>query len=93
MVVGKNAAGLFCFVIYFRYISYLNFINMATTKNNSRKTSKKMTPKTTYTSVGPNIYFDGTSYRVRVIKDGTRYSKNLGSKRAAVQFRNQILGK
>jgi hypothetical protein len=57
-------------------------------------TRKMTTSRTTvYESVGPNIYFDGTSYRVRVIKNGTRYSKNLTSKRKAVQYRNQILGK
>lgn len=57
----------------------------------NKKTSTTRT--TTYESVGPNIYFDGTSYRVRVIKNGTRYSKNLTSKRKAVQYRNQLLGK
>jgi hypothetical protein len=46
---------------------------------------------TGYVSVAPNIYFDGTSYRVRVIVKGTRYSKNLTSKRAAVTYRNSIL--
>jgi hypothetical protein len=55
--------------------------------------NKKTTPVTTYEPVGPNIYFDGTSYRVRVIKNGTRYTKNLTSKRKAVIYRNQILGK
>lgn len=55
--------------------------------------NKKTTRSTTYESVGQNIYFDGTSYRVRVIKNGTRYSKNLTSKRKAVQYRNQLLGK
>jgi hypothetical protein len=59
----------------------------------TKRTAKKKQPVTTYTSVGPNIYFDGTSYRVRVIKDGSRYSKNLTSKRAAVQYRNEILKK
>jgi len=51
----------------------------------------KSTPLTVYQSVGPNIYFDGTSYRVRVIVNGQRYSKNLTSKRAAVQYRNSLL--
>ena len=57
-----------------------------------RKTrTTKSTPLTVYQSVGPNIYFDGTSYRVRVIVNGQRYSKNLTSKRAAVQYRNSLL--
>lgn len=51
----------------------------------------KSAPLTVYQPVGPNIYFDGTSYRVRVIVNGQRYSKNLTSKRAAVQYRNSIL--
>ena len=51
----------------------------------------KSTPLTVYQSVGPNIYFDGTSYRVRVIVNGQRYSKNLTSKKAAVQYRNSLL--
>jgi hypothetical protein len=59
----------------------------------TKRTAKKKKPVKTYTSVGPNIYLDGTSYRVRVIKDGSRYSKNLTSKRAAVQYRNEILKK
>ncbi len=49
------------------------------------------TPLTVYEPVGPNIYFDGNSYRVRVIVNGTRYSKNLTSKRKAVQYRNSLL--
>jgi hypothetical protein len=55
-----------------------------------RKTSK-LTPLTVYRSVGKNIYYDGTSYRVRVIVGGNRYSKNLTSKRAAVMYRNSLL--
>ena len=51
----------------------------------------KSTPLTIYKSVGPNIYFDGTSYRVRMILNGERYSKNLSSKRAAVMYRNSLL--
>ncbi len=51
----------------------------------------RSTPLTVYQSVGPNIYFDGTSYRVRVIVNGQRYSKNLTSKKAAVQYRNSLL--
>lgn len=56
-----------------------------------QKTTNRKTPLTVYQSVGPNIYFDGTSYRVRMIVNGERYSKNLGSKRAAVMYRNSLL--
>ena len=58
----------------------------------TRKTRNTTTVAiTTYQPVGPNIYFDGTSYRVRVIKNGTKYSKNLKSKRKAVQYRNELM--
>lgn len=57
-----------------------------------RKTkTTQSTPLTVYRSVGPNIYFDGTSYRVRMILNGERYSKNVSSKRAAVIYRNSLL--
>jgi hypothetical protein len=48
-------------------------------------------PLTVYQPVGPNIYYDGNSYRVRAIVNGTRYSKSLSSKRKAVMYRNSLL--
>lgn len=56
----------------------------------SKKTSTK-NRQTTYVSVTDNIYFDGTSYRVRVCRDGVKYSKNFPSKKKAVTYRNQLL--
>jgi hypothetical protein len=47
---------------------------------------------TTYVPVSSNIYHDGTSYRVRVSVNGKKYSKNFGSKRKAITFRNELLG-
>lgn len=64
---------------------------MATTKNRTKSTNRKTV--TTYEPVTNNIYHDGFSYRVRVSVDGTKYSKNFSSRKAAVQFRNQLLGK
>ncbi len=68
------------------------------TKKTSAKSSKKVTAKktrrtavTTYVAVSNNIYFDGTSYRVRVINQGVRTSKNFSSKKAAVLFRNKLM--
>lgn len=55
------------------------------------KKTTRTTQLTVYEPVGPNIYFDGNSYRVRVIVNGTRYSKNLTSKRKAIQYRNSVL--
>lgn len=56
-----------------------------------RKKTTTKAPLTVYQAVGPNIYFDGTSYRVRMIINGQRYSQNLSSKRKAVQYRNSLL--
>ena len=58
-----------------------------------RKTTNRRQTVTTYVPVTDNIYHDGSSYRVRVSIQGTKYSKNFSSKRAAVQFRNQLQGK
>ena len=59
------------------------------------KTTKKTTgpskTKTPYQAVSKNIYYDGTSYRVRVTVNGTKYSKNFSSKRNATIYRNQLL--
>lgn len=54
---------------------------------------KRNSPKTTtkYVPISNNIYHDGFSYRVRVVVEGTKYSKNFTSKRSAIQYRNQLL--
>jgi hypothetical protein len=59
---------------------------MKKTTNRTRRT-----PKTTYVPVASNVYYDGSSYRVRASVNGTRISKNFGSKRNAISFRNQLL--
>lgn len=65
-----------------------------TTAKVSRRTGSKSatkTRRTTYVAVTNNVYYDGTSYRVRVSKDGVKYSKNFSSKRNAITYRNQML--
>lgn len=57
-----------------------------------RKTTSRRT-LTTYVPVSDNIYHDGSSYRVRVSVNGTKYSKNFSSKRKAVQYRNELQGR
>ena len=74
------------FIPDFFRIFYYKLINVM-----KKQRTTKSTPLTIYKSVGPNIYFDGTSYRVRMILNGERYSKNLSSKRAAVMYRNSLL--
>lgn len=56
-----------------------------------RKTTSRRTPKTTYVAVSSNVYFDGSSYRVRASVNGTKHSKNFSSKRNAIAYRNQLL--
>ena len=58
-----------------------------------KKTTTRRQQVTTYVPVSDNIYHDGSSYRVRVSIDGTKYSKNFSSKRKAVQFRNELFSK
>ena len=56
-----------------------------------KTTNTRRTPKTTYVPVSNNVYHDGSSYRVRVSVNGTKYSKNFSSKRNAITYRNQLL--
>jgi hypothetical protein len=58
-----------------------------------KQTSTRRQTVTTYVPVSDNIYHDGSSYRVRVSIDGTKYSKNFSNKRKAVQYRNELLGR
>jgi hypothetical protein len=58
-----------------------------------KKTTNKTrrTPRTTYVPVSNNVYHDGSSYRVRVSVNGTKYSKNFSNKKTAITYRNQLL--
>ena len=56
-----------------------------------RKTTQR-SRRTSYVAVSNNVYYDGTSYRVRVSKNGKKYSKNFTSKKQALAYRNQLLG-
>ncbi len=58
-----------------------------------KQTSTRRQTVTTYVPVSDNIYHDGSSYRVRVSIDGTKYSKNFSSKRKAVAYRNELQGR
>ena len=61
------------------------------TKKTTSKTARRKTPKTIYVPVSTNVFYDGSSYRVRMTLDGSRVSKNFGSKRNAISYRNQLL--
>ena len=63
-----------------------------TTTSRMRKSAKtRRTQKTVYQAITNNVYFDGTSYRVRISVKGKRISQNFSSKRKAVMFRNTVL--
>lgn len=63
---------------------------MKKTTTTGRKWTAK-TRRTSYVAVSNNVYHDGTSYRVRVSKNGKKYSKNFTSKKQAIAYRNQLL--
>ena len=44
---------------------------------------------TAYKRVGPNIYKDGNSYRVRYKKNGKMFSRNFTTRKEAYSFRNE----
>jgi len=48
--------------------------------------------KTIYLPFMDHIYNDGTSFRVRVVKEGKKISKNFHRAKEAIKFRNSLLG-
>lgn len=70
-----------------------NKVVSKTTSKNNKVVSKRTvtrTPITTYIPVSENIYHDGSSYRVRVSVNGTKYSKNFSSKKKALAYRKEL---
>ena len=63
---------------------------MKKTTSKMKKSAARRT-KTTYVPVSNNVYFDGSSYRVRASVNGSKISKNFSNKRTAITFRNQLL--
>lgn len=57
---------------------------------NSKAVTPVQTTKTTYRRIGKNIYFDGYSYRARVMVNGEMNSRNFTSQRKAILWRNEI---
>jgi hypothetical protein len=62
-----------------------------TTTSKMKKSATARRTKTTYVPVSNNVYFDGSSYRVRASVNGSKISKNFSNKRTAITFRNQLL--
>jgi len=71
--------------IFYYYNKPFKFKKMKKVSAKTRRT------KTTYVPVSNNVYFDGSSYRVRVSVNGQKTSRNFSSKRTAITFRNQLL--
>lgn len=46
-----------------------------------------------YAPITKNVYFDGSSYRVRVTKDYNRTSVNFPKIKDAIKFRDKLLSK
>ena len=61
------------------------------TRRTGSKIIKTATRRTNYEAVSNNIYYDGTSYRVRVSKNNVKYSKSFSSKKQALAYRKTLL--
>ena len=48
--------------------------------------------KTVYLPLEDHIYNDGVSFRVRVVKEGKKISKNFRRAKEARKFRDSLLG-
>lgn len=46
-----------------------------------------------YYPIKHHIYFDGSSFRVRVMKNGKKISKNVSDKIVAIKLRDELLMK
>jgi hypothetical protein len=65
--------------------------NLSLIKRKARSLFLKRTTKTVYVPVTKNIYFDGLSFRVRVIKNKQRNSKNFSNIQNALNFKLSLL--
>lgn len=64
---------------------------MPTIKSYSIKILNFKKTKTVYIPVYHNIYHDGSGFRVRVMKNKKRVSKNFLSLKEAVKFRRKLI--
>jgi len=64
---------------------------MGTIKSYSIKASTFKPTKTVYIPVYHNIYHDGSGFRVRVMKNKVKISKNFLTLREAVKFRRSLV--
>lgn len=51
----------------------------------------RRTPKTIYIPVDHHVYDNGTSFRVRIKKNGKTHSKNFINKKYALTFRDTLI--
>jgi hypothetical protein len=64
---------------------------MPTIKSYSIKILEYKQTKTVYIPVYHNIYHDGSGFRVRVMRNKIRTSKNFQSLKEAVKFRRKLV--
>jgi hypothetical protein len=64
---------------------------MPTIKSYSIKILEYKQTKTVYIPVYHNIYYDGSGFRVRVMRNKVRNSKNFQSLKEAVKFRRKLV--
>ena len=64
---------------------------MGTIKSYSIQASTFKPTKTVYIPVYHNIYHDGSGFRVRVMRDNVKVSKNFLSLREAVKYRRSLV--
>ena len=64
---------------------------MGTIKSYSIKASTFKPTKTVYIPVYHNIYHDGSGFRVRIMKNKVKISKNFLTLREAVKFRRSLV--
>jgi hypothetical protein len=57
----------------------------------AKSLAKRRHSVTIYVKVAKNVYYDGTSYRVRVTNDYERTSKNFRKLHKALKFRDKLL--
>jgi hypothetical protein len=62
----------------------------STTKSSPKKLGKKSS-LTVYEPVSHHIYYDGSSYRVRAVRNGVKFSQCFTSKKKAFEFRKSVL--
>jgi hypothetical protein len=68
-----------------------NLFGIRTSQKDIVSSKPQRNTKTIYRPLTKHIYHNGTSYRVRVIKNGVKHSKNFVDEREARLYRERLL--